>query len=301
MADNTEIAWADSTFNPWIGCTKVGPGCDNCYAEADFDKRRGRVKWGAGNPRSKTKTWGDPVKWNKQPFCECMNCGWRGELRAGALIKNPEGFHPPVDAMRACTSCNLYLLKEARRRVFCASLADVFDNEVPTEWRLDLFDLIETTENLSWLLLTKRIGNVAAMIKSRWSHKLPNNVWLGATICNQEEADRDIPKLLQMPAAIRWISVEPMLGAVDLSKYLGEISWNVIGGESGRNARPMNIEWAKDIVRQCKAAGIPVLMKQLGAKPIDREGQPYKVSDSHGSIMAEFPEELRIREYPVKP
>lgn len=248
MADSTEIAWCDSTFNGWIGCTKVGPGCDHCYAEADFDLRKHRAKWGPGNPRSRTSpaNWKKPLQWDRQ---------------------HAEFF---ADHGR-------------RRRVFSASLADVFDNEVPVQWRQDLFDLIRATPNLDWLLLTKRIGNVPAMVSiiPGW---MPDNVWLGATICNQAEADRDIPKLLAVPAKVRWLSMEPLLGPVDLSLWLdlyqyedGDCwrprnlsrplrspDWVVVGGESGTKARPMHPDWAYSLADQCAAADVPLLFKQWG-------------------------------------
>ena len=294
MSDNTKIEWCDSTFNPWIGCTKVGPGCDHCYAEADFDLRRHRAKWGPGNPRSRTSpgNWKKPLQWDLQ--------------------------HAEFFAQHG-----------RRRRVFCASLADVFDNEVQAKWRADLFALIADTPNLDWLLLTKRIGNARSMIEQAmadlndsdperlWilgSDPWPN-VWLGATVCNQVEADRDIPKLLAVPAAVRWLSMEPLLGPVDLrhmnkdretneidalqpwtweqeienwrgssetweedfedwyngltvAKAKGpchnKIDWVVVGGESGTNARPMSPDWARGLRDQCAAAGGPMLFKQWG-------------------------------------
>lgn len=274
MSETTGIAWCDSTFNPWIGCTKVGPGCDNCYAKADFDDRKHRVVWGAGQERSRTKTWGDPKKWNSQHAAFFAEHG-------------------------------------RRRRVFCASLADVFDNEVPVQWRADLLQLIDLTPNLDWLLLTKRIGNVVPMLKDirraaggtfafdLWPRP---NVWLGATVVNQEEADRDIPKLLAVPALVRFLSIEPMLGPIDLTsigRYTNgslnidslrgietrgqlamspnegamcvsssfgnpHLSWVICGGESGRSARPMHPGWARSLRDQCAAAGVPFLFKQWG-------------------------------------
>ena len=124
MAENTKIEWADHTFNPWTGCTKVGPGCDHCYAEG-WAKRSGQVQWGHGAARRRTSeaNWKQPMRWN----AEAERIG-------------------------------------VRYRVFCASLADVFDNEVPAEWRADLFDLIAKTPNLDWLLVTKRVGNVERMV-----------------------------------------------------------------------------------------------------------------------------------------
>lgn len=257
---DTKIEWAHHTFNPWIGCTKVSPGCDHCYAEADFDKRRHVVQWGAGQPRKRTapSTWAQPLRWNK--------------------MAEAEG---------------------TRYRVFCASLADVFDNEVPVQWRISLMHLILQTPNLDWLLLTKRIGNAAQMLdvafravhaqRETWANNVPPNIWIGATITSQAEADRDIPKLLDVPAAKRFLSMEPLLGPVDLTDIVVRhgcgtedhfsalydpdddqadlvryIDWVIVGGESGPNARPMHPDWARSLRDQCQAAGVPFLFKQWG-------------------------------------
>lgn len=271
MSENTKIEWADHTFNPWIGCTKVGLGCDHCYAKADFDDRKHRVVWGAGQARSRTKTWGDPVKWNKQH----------------------EAF---------------FAEHGRRQRVFCASLADVFDNEVDPQWRDDLWQLIWETPHLDWLLLTKRIGNVPAMLPEEWGNGMINhwpNVWIGATIVNQEEADRDIPKLLAVPAAKRFLSMEPLLGPVDLTHWIGlqpaigattyrddediyrcdmtgtpidGIDWVIVGGESGPNARPMHPDWARSLRDQCKAAGVSFLFKQWGEWHEPLSGEEFDTS-----------------------
>ena len=173
MSANTKIEWADHTFNPWEGCTKVGPGCDHCYAEARNARFGGGTanNWGPGAPRRRTSeaNWKLPLKWNR----EAKKLG-------------------------------------IRKKVFCASLADVFDNDVETAWRSDLFELITRTLHLDWLLLTKRIGNAKAMLAEACRYNYGGayirqgfllNVWLGATVVNQEEADRDIPKLLMTPAA----------------------------------------------------------------------------------------------------
>lgn len=283
MSANTKIERADHTFNPWIGCTKVSPGCDNCYAKAEWDDRRHRAVWGPGQPRSRTQTWGDPVKWNKQAFFACKSCAWRGTFKNAQL--GVLGFY-------SCPECGSDAIP-TRARVFCASLADVFDNEVPPEWRADLFDLIVTTPHLDWLLLTKRIGNVVGMLPPLVNpfDKIFPNVWIGATIVNQEEADRDIPKLLAVPAAKRFLSMEPLLGPVDLSYGFGiptatqgscpmhlatiapegllpngmrHIHWVIVGGESGHHARPMHPDWARSLRDQCQAAGVPFLFKQWG-------------------------------------
>jgi protein gp37 len=240
MAENSKIEWTDHTFNPWIGCTKVSPGCDHCYAERREDKRLHRVLWGPGQPRQRTKTWGDPVRWNKQH----------------------EAF---------------FAAHGRRQRVFCASLADVFDNEIDPAWRDELLGLIATTPNLDWLLLTKRIGNVSTMVKGdAWAH-LPH-VWLGATVVNQAEADRDVPKLLAVPARVRFLSIEPMLGAIELRErgYFNycerdgthvlrpPLHWIIAGGESGPHARPVHPDWIRSLRDQCKAAGVPFHFKQWG-------------------------------------
>lgn len=176
MSENTKIEWCDHTFNPWVGCTKISPACDHCYAEG-WAKRSGQVVWSGERKRTSIANWRLPLKWNREA--------------------EASGTRP---------------------KVFCASLADVFDNEVDPVWFTDLFELIEATPNLDWLLLTKRIGNVAKMVADgRWFPTHWPNVWIGATICNQAEADRDIPKLLAVPAAKRFLSMEPLLGPVDLS------------------------------------------------------------------------------------
>lgn len=227
MSEHTAISWCDSTFNPWIGCTKVSPACDHCYAERLMDHRMHKVEWGAGQQRMRTSSanWRKPLQWNAKRFMQCEDCGWRGEAECAVV---------------GCGVCGSIELSDTRRRVFCASLADVFDNEVPLLWRVELLTLIGATEHIDWLLLTKRIGNVTRLLceaaelahersltaTSHWitawiDGEPPQNVLLGATICNQEEADRDIPKLLATPAAVRFLSVEPMLGPVDLSTHRG--------------------------------------------------------------------------------
>lgn len=286
MADQTAIEWADSTFNPWMGCTKISPACDHCYAERDT-ARLGLVGWGPGAPRVRTSAtnWRKPVQWNDRLFWRCIACTWRGE----GVVTAEDGHR--------CPACDGKAV-EARRRVFCASLADVFDNEVNPQWRDDLFDLIAATPNLDWLLLTKRIGNVRGMLPATWTigaTKPWPNVWLGATICNQAEADRDIPKLLAIPAAKRFLSIEPMLGPIHLNAirdphfrtlgsalsgcgYQSKVDWVIVGGESGPHARPMHPDWVRSLRDQCTAAGAPFLFKQWGEwrPPID--GEHYDTS-----------------------
>ena len=248
MAKNTKIEWAHHTFNPWIGCTKISPGCEHCYAEA-WAKRTNLVKWGNAQPRHKTSetNWKQPLKWDKE--AQCLGI---------------------------------------RYRVFCASLADVFDNEVPPEWREELFKLIADTPNLDWLIVTKRIGNVDSMIKSFNKPCLfYERIWLLATICNQQEADRDIPKLLKLPFGIRGLSMEPLLGPVEISQWLkprsqtnqdgyhgdhapgwttdtNTLDWIIVGGESGPHARPMQHQWVTDLRDECQTKHILFFFKQWG-------------------------------------
>lgn len=276
MAEISNIEWCDSTFNPWEGCTKIGPGCDNCYAETRNKRFKGG-NWGPGAPRRRTteSNWRLPVKWDNKPFYECNECRWRGEK---PYLGEPRNF---TYGAGSCPICDSFDIKETRRRVFCASLADVFDNEIDHAWRADLFDLIESTPNLDWLVLTKRIGNVQRMVAPRWSHKLPGNVLLGATVVNQEEVDRDIPKLLCTPAAAHFISAEPLLGPIEIPKVFmerlkfdgrefeypdnaGQIDWVVAGGESGKNARPLHPDWIRSLRDQCTDSHVPFLFKQWG-------------------------------------
>jgi protein gp37 len=172
MAEISGISWTDATFNPWIGCTKVSPACDNCYAERDNSRRKWVDGWGPGVPRRRTKSWDDPLRWNR-----------KAQKEATIL------------------------------RVFCASLADIFDNEVPQDWRDDLWPLIRDTPNLRRILLTKRIGNVKKMLPADWPLA---NAGLMATLANQEEWDRDFHKLMEVPATWHGVSAEPLLGPIDI-------------------------------------------------------------------------------------
>jgi len=252
MAENSKIEWTDHTFNPWVGCTKISPACDNCYA-ATWAKRAGTPKLWQGQLRlTSAANWRQPLKWN---------------MAAAAAGK--------------------------RAKVFCASLADVFDNKADPQWRSELFDLIERTPDLDWLLLTKRPQNMEKMIWPRWwDDGMPRNVWLGTTVENQIEADRRIPHLLNAPAAVRFLSCEPLLELVDLTsictgsyfidalggwKYhdappdissstqkCARLDWVICGGESGPGARPMHPAWARHLRRQCETASTPFFFKQWG-------------------------------------
>lgn len=254
MAENSKIEWTDHTFNPWVGCTKVSPACDHCYAEG-WAKRTGQAGlWQGERRRTTSANWRKPYHWNN----------------AAPLI-------------------------ERRQRVFCASLADVFDNQVPREWRADLFAMIRETPNLDWLLLTKRPQNMAKMLPGDWGQGYPN-VWLGTTVENQQEANRRIPYLLKVPAVIRFLSCEPLLGPVNLrvlrpdginfrmdaltgegehflgmKGQTGRIHWVIAGGESGPGAREVDEYWLDGLREQCaEVEGTAFFMKQMSGvrKPL---------------------------------
>ena len=231
MAENTAISWATHTFNPWIGCTKVSPACDGCYAAHLMETRLGRVTWGACEDRQRTSAanWQLPRRWNRE-------------------------------AEKAGT----------RPYVFCASLADVFDNEVDPLWRYDLFNLIEDTPNLIWLLLTKRVGNVLKMTDALSGNRpIPRNAAIGATMANQEEYDRDRMKLWQVKhdraPAFTFGSFEPLLGRIILDKHAPD--WIITGGETDQGAhkaRPSHPDWFRSLRDQSAALGRAFHHKQNG-------------------------------------
>lgn len=262
MAEQSKIEWTDHTFNPWEGCQKVAPECDHCYAENRDQRFTGGIHWGPKAPRRRTsaQNWNKPRRWNAQA----------------------EAFHATHGR---------------RQRVFCASLADVFDNAVDTSWREDLWALIRECDQLDWLLLTKRPQNIAKMLPPDWADGWPH-VWLGTSAGTQKTANQHIPHLLRVPAAIRFVSAEPLLGSIDFAAVpkgkisnnitichgaltgvdgLGRsgphIDWVICGGESGPNARPMHPDWARDLRDQCTAAGVAFFFKQWGnwTAEIDRD------------------------------
>lgn len=303
MAENSNIEWTDHTFNPWRGCTKVSPGCAHCYAET-LSKRNPKQlgEWGPGKPRvlASDSMWRQPLKWNEQAALDQENWTRAVDARAG-----DSG------------------LKPTRPRVFCASLADWLDDEVPIEWLVRLLQLIHDTPHLDWLLLTKRPQNwenritsslaEAEGINGDWPSRdpksplgmmlndwiagnPPDNVWMGTTVEDQQRADERIPALLSIPAKVRFLSCEPLLGPVDLEEValgdicdccghpvkvspfngytgchgdcdgptMGRIHWVICGGESGPDARPMHPEWALSLRDQCVYHDVPFFFKQWG-------------------------------------
>lgn len=344
MAEITKIQWTTHTFNPWRGCTKISAGCTNCYAER-LSKRNPNVlgEWGphGTRPLATDDYWRQPLKWNRQAekagepakvFC-CSLADvfedWDGQMTDGngcplwmdIDYEQPIATHSPHDTWRP------YGLREARAR---------------------LWDLIEQTPNLIWQLLTKRPENMLKMCPEHWIIEgWPPNVWAMTSVENQEMADHRVPELLKVPAKIRGLSVEPLLGPVDLEPYLFQtccpwsdqepcpaeaacqasdgmgvkIHWVIIGGESGPHARPCHVEWVRDLVRQCQAAGVACFVKQLGGNvrwmpahgssgqwqdhvrfDYERRGEASAhrivLRDPKGGDPAEWPEDLRVREFP---
>lgn len=287
MGADSDIQWTNHTFNPWWGCAKISPGCKHCYADS-FSKRVGLQVWGQDAPRRffGDKHWNDPRRWHK------------AAVKAGV-----------------------------RQRVFCASMADVFEDRPDLiEPRRRLFSLIEECEGLDWLLLTKRPENVRRLVPPKWLHLVgcasprglgdtcdfpgtcgqrgqefsdqrqgwPAHVWMGTTVENREQTAR-IDHLRRIPAAIRFLSLEPLIedpGPLDLTG----IAWAIVGGESGGNAREMGEAWALSIVGQCRAQRVAPFVKQMGSVWARKAGC-FKV-DSHGGDMAWWRPDLRIREFP---
>lgn len=235
-SDFSRIEWTDYTFNPWYGCTKVSPACDNCYAEA-WAKRSGLVEWGAGvtRRRSTPANWDKPIKWDR--------------------LASAEGI---------------------RRRVFCASLGDVFDTEVDPVWRENLFTVIDLTPCLDWLLLTKRPKVAAAYFDGE---AVPPNVWIGTTIENNAMMAARYHHLMRIRARVRFLSMEPLLEPVRLP-WGGLPDWIIVGGESGHWAREMPADWARSIRDQAAAHGVAFFMKQMTRK-------------------AEIPADLLVRQFPA--
>lgn len=274
--ENSGIQWTTHTFNPWIGCTKVSPACDFCYAEKGSARLGAQHKlnlWNGDRFFTSDAYWRQPLSWNRKA----------------------------KDAL-------------SRPRVFCASYSDVFEDRPELRaTRQRLQRLIEDTPYLDWLLLTKRPENAMRLLD--WGWTWPLNVWLGATCESQEWLDKRMGDLLAAPAAVRFISYEPALGPIDLAAWLKKKSplhWVICGGESGPHARPFDLAWARDVQSQCRIHSVAFFMKQLGRRPISRSDDdrrhvgdmnlpsPFtlKLADSHGGDDTEWPEDLRVRQSP---
>jgi protein gp37 len=343
VAENTKIEWCHSTFNPWRGCTRVSKGCVNCYAET-LAHRNPKVLgvWGPQGTRvvASEHAWKEPVRWNKAAAA----AGERHRVFCASLADVFEAWEGPMEDSRGV---QWYLRADGSW-----TTSDHYPDTIPLSAehvRARLFDLIEKTPHLDWLLLTKRPENVAGAVPETWRGGFPPNVWIGTSVEDQETADRRIPELLRIPAAVRFLSCEPLLGPVnlggsfrwgvpvpctELDRNDGRIHWVIVGGESGPGARPCNVAWLRGLVGQCKAAGCPVFVKQLGQRPydtaaadrlpcaqktfaIDSEQGMAEAAEALGEYMdrvvsltlrdrkggnpAEWPEDLRVREFPEVP
>jgi protein gp37 len=320
MSEQTKIQWCDSTINFWSGCTKVSPGCAHCYAEALSARNLGNVgKWGKGAARKLHEAaFTNAILLNKRPWvCECGH--WANT-------------HPPEGRL-ACVKCGGEL---HRRRIFSLSLGDWLDPEVPIEWLARMLDTIRLCDQVTWILCTKRpelfekrLAEVLWYERNRTGEREsmdgpkfafgdwvsewlggipPKNVWLLTSVENQAMADERIPELLKIPAVVRGLSLEPLLGQVDLntsekSGPMAPVDWLIVGGESGCGARTCNVSWLRSIISQGKEAGVPVFVKQIGANwlcDIHDDARDFKQSPKHskGGDPAEWPEYLRVREFP---
>jgi protein gp37 len=322
MSDKTGISWTDATFNPWWGCTKVSPACDHCYAERDANRfAPGRVLWGVGSERRTfdEKHWQTPRKWAAVSWFECLDCGNRYSSTSRANRKAE---------FATCGHCGSERAKVVRRRVFCASMGDWLDLDAPLDQFVRLLDTIMRTPELDWLLLSKRIGNwrkrleeaharivdtegsdsvLAQWVRAWLDGNPPAHVIVMSTVIDQTEADRDVTKLLAVPARRRGLSIEPMLGPVELDRWLAihkhwksedslpaapwhppypkhwyklqalvgagweqPLHWVIAGGESGPHARPVHPDWIRSLRDQCAAAGVPFHFKQWGEWAVAR-------------------------------
>lgn len=344
MSENSKIEWTHHTFNPVRGCTKLSPGCANCYAAREAVRFPGiRGIWGDKGTRilAVPSAWNQPLKWNRQAVCypdQCTKCGTRLCMDAQVKIGNatcPARHDAKGKYDSSIPECGGVVALDVRPRVFCASLADVFEDWqgelrfpasiaiegwLPAWWdgrqivrefpeaaekagmrkatmadmRAELFSLIEATPNLDWQLLTKRPENVMRMVPAHWREAFPDNVWMGTTVEDRARKDR-IAHLKKIPAKVLFLSVEPQLE--DLGEigewaepqdggyyYIDGIHWVICGGESGPGCRPFDPDWARSLRDQCRAAGVPFFMKQMGGTR-----KPFP----------EIPADLMIREFPV--
>lgn len=304
MSTGSSIEWTEATWNPVVGCTPVSPGCLNCYAAA-LAPRLGRMGQ---------------------------------EVYVGLTVRRDERhvFNGTVRCLPDRLTGPLRWRKP--RRIFVDSMSDLFHEAVPFDFVDRVMAIASMCPRHTFQILTKRSGRMAEFYARRGvsmsalcemlnhapkgmtmaqtclnikdgTWMLPN-VWLGVSCENQATADERIPHLLKCPAAVRFLSCEPLIGPIDLrlnnkpddlrtrAPYIG---WVIVGGESGPNSRPCDVAWIRSIVEQCKDAGVPVFVKQLGAKPMRGmlgPDEPIKLADSKGGNPAEWAEDLRVRQMP---
>lgn len=265
MGQTTKIEWCDGSFNPVLGCLKIQPECTHCFAEVETFPR---VMRGRG-----LELWGPPKTTARH-------------------VTGADNWKMPMRLERKA-------VKENRRvRLFCASMSDVFEDHptwlAPRDW---LITLIEMTPHIDWLLLTKRPGNMVRFTRSRWSGDWPKNVWAGTSGGTQKSFDENTAELKDVPAAVKFVSCEPLLASTRLGNTVDWLHWVIGGGESGPNARECDVQWMLDLGAECKEAGIPFFPKQLGSKPVFR-GAPYEILTPKGGDLDELPAAIRKREHP---
>lgn len=292
----TTIEWCHFTHNPWIGCTKISMGCQKCYASVDTYARvsasRGLPLWGPGSTRHRTSAanWKKPFAWDRK-------------------------------AVDARVDAKMDGLPYERPRVFCASLCDIFEDHPSLDaYRADLWPIIEKCRELDWMLLTKRPQNILRMVPEKWRTEWPRHVWVGTSVENQDAANERIPWLLKVPARVRFLSMEPLLGPVDLMAAWGDairaplavaqtIDLVIVGGESGPSARSFDLAWARQIRDDARAMRIAYFFKQAGANAVDSDapdppglirGGPMELNllERKGGELSELPPDLRLREMP---
>lgn len=263
MGEGSKIAWTDHSYNPWRGCSKIGPGCDGCYAAARDKRYEGGLHWGAGAPRIRAveHTRNLPYRLQKK-------------ILAGTITG---------------------------RKVFAASLADIFDNEIDPIWRDDFWNVVRDTPELDYLIVTKRVGNVPKMLPKDWGQASYAHVGIIATMVNQEEWDRDAGKLIRLKFdhAVSWVgaSIEPQIGPIKMGRRALDVDWIIGGGESKQPdhvAREYDLDWARSLIAECREAGTAYFQKQTGQKPLGCDWP----KDGAGDDPALWPEDIRVRQFP---
>lgn len=254
------------TYNPWIGCVKISPACDRCYAAAMAVRRNWRDA--DGRP-----TWGTATQGAGRKVTKTVTQLLRAHRKAVA--------------------------NGVRHTVFCASLADVFERfDGLDALRAALWSTIAATPLFDYMLLTKRPHNIAQMLPAAWRSGVPANVWLGTSVENQHYADQRIPQLLATPAPLHFLSCEPLLGPLDLARWLSPNVWVLLGGESGHGARPLELQHVRRVIADCRSAGAPVFVKELGTRWAKANGITG-TGRSKGEELSTWPADLRIRDYPA--
>jgi protein gp37 len=257
MGEQTAIAWCDHTFNGWIGCTKVSEGCQFCYAERESERHGWTGLWGPTATRRLTSdhNWWEPLRWQRKAM--------KVQSSGGAT--------------------------DYGSRVFCGSMMDWCDERAPEGALERLWQTITATPLLTWLLLTKRANRLKESLPANWGtdHPAFRHVWLGVSAENQERADERLSILSTIPAVVRFVSAEPLLGPLHLHHWRPFVDWVIVGGESGPHCRPCNLDWMCHLRDECLRANIALFVKQMGGYPDKR------------AKMEDLPSGLRIHQWPV--